>query len=333
MGRKRKTNKFLPPRVYVHGRLFRYVPKSGPKITLGPVDDFGGMLRKYAELMAGDAPRGLDTLADVFDLYAREETPGKAAKTQRNERRQLANLRRAFGAFRPGQILKSDAYEYYRARKAAAPVAAKHEVELLRAVVNFAHDWDERNWPANALANMTKLEKTEPRRHYVDDSTYLAVWELAPTMIRATMDLAMLTGLRRGDILALTRDNMTDAGLLVRPSKTEDSTGVELLFEWSPALRDVLRRALAESPQVRRTILCNKQGRPFLDKTFDNAWSRLMKRATAAGLVRFQFKDLRKKSASDVSDAAEASTRLGHSTQAITDRVYRLKPKKVRPTK
>lgn len=44
----------------------------------------------------------------------------------------------------------------------------------------------------------------------------------------------------------------------------------------------------------------------------------------------FQFRDLRAKSASD--DVLEAATeRLGHSDAAITNRVYRRKPVKVRP--
>ena len=45
---------------------------------------------------------------------------------------------------------------------------------------------------------------------------------------------------------------------------------------------------------------------------------------------RFQFRDLRAKSASD--DGLEAaSARLGHTNTAITERIYRRKPARVSP--
>jgi integrase len=51
------------------------------------------------------------------------------------------------------------------------------------------------------------------------------------------------------------------------------------------------------------------------------------------GIERFQFRDLRRKSASDEVDAKAAQTRLGHSNQRITNKVYRVKPDRVRPLK
>ena len=333
MGRRRKSNRHLPQRVYVHGKSFRFVPRSGPKVTLGPVDDFAGMLRKYAEIMAGgDEPR-FDTLGGVMDHYLLEVSPTKCAETERKEQTKMARLRRAFGAFRPGELAQADAYQYMYVRARKYPTAAVREIELLSHVCAQAPKWSHQ-WPPNPLFRMEKI-KLPSRDRYPTNAEYLAVWELAPPMVRAAMDLAMLTGLRRGDILGLTRANMTDAGLLVKPGKTRHSSGVELLFEWSPALRDVLRRALAERPQVRQAIICVTRGanvgRAYTGSGFDKAWQRLMRRYVAAGGEAFQFRDLRRKSASDEVDAATASARLGHSSQAITDRVYRVKPKKVRP--
>ncbi len=44
-----------------------------------------------------------------------------------------------------------------------------------------------------------------------------------------------------------------------------------------------------------------------------------------------QFRDLRRKSASDEEDEQTAQQRLGHASVAITNRVYRVLPKKVKP--
>ena len=63
-------------------------------------------------------------------------------------------------------------------------------------------------------------------------------------------------------------------------------------------------------------------------------WQRLIKKAYAeknAISSRFQFRDLRAKSATDDDVLADASDRLGHSSQSLTKRVYIRKPTRVRP--
>ncbi len=66
---------------------------------------------------------------------------------------------------------------------------------------------------------------------------------------------------------------------------------------------------------------------------FDSVWQRLMDKATVdeGAIERFQFRDLRRKSASDEVDEKVAQMRLGHANVDITKRVYRVKPNKVRP--
>ena len=144
------------------------------------------------------------------------------------------------------------------------------------------------------------------------------------------MDMAVLTGLRPGDLLSLTRENLTDEGIEIVNSKT----GKVLLIEWSADLRRVVKRAQQQKPQVRQSIICNKQGKPYTVDGFNSNWYRNIRKAVAdsenALEEPFQFRDLRAKSASD--DVLEAaSRRLGHSNTEITQRVYRRKPDRVGP--
>ena len=326
MGRKRKKNRSLPARVYLHHGSYRFVPKDGPKITLAKAGDHAGMLRALAQIIEGDSPA--NTLADLMNRYLIEVTPTKGVDSRRKEPMQMKRLRAVFGHFNPRELEQSDAYSYLSRRSQKAPTAARREIELLSSVCSKGAEWGA--LAVNPLLGMRKPKK-KPRDRYVSNDEYISVWNLASPMIRATMDIAMLTGLRRGDILALTRASMTDDGLLVRPGKTRHSTNVELLFEWSDSLRDVLRLALAERPQVRQSIICNAKGKTICASTFGGAWNRLMHKAVEQGVERFEFRDLRRKSASDEVDAKVASERLGHSSQAITNRVYRVKPKRVRP--
>ena len=64
-------------------------------------------------------------------------------------------------------------------------------------------------------------------------------------MLRCAMDLAVLTGLRPGDLLSLERSNLSQEGILVQTAKT----GKGLLIEWSEELRGVVSRALGLQPR------------------------------------------------------------------------------------
>ena len=53
----------------------------------------------------------------------------------------------------------------------------------------------------------------------------------------------------------------------------------------------------------------------------------------AATIRQFQFRDIRPKAASEIPDITDASRLLGHSTEAMTKKVYRRVGEIVKPTK
>lgn len=328
MGRHRKSNKHLPQRVYVHYGSYRYVPKHGKPIRLAGVDDYSGMLRALADIL-GDTPP-ISSFSDLLDRYELEVLPNKSKSTQNDQIRQLVNLRKAFGHMQPGQLKQPHALQYRAKRAKSAPTAANREMELLSHVCTMAVEWGQLEF--NPLKGMRKL-KRPPRDRYVTNDEYLRVWNLASPMVQCVMDLAMLTGLRRGDIFELQRRHLSEEGILVTPSKTSGSSRKTLLFEWSPTLRTVVQKALNIKPQVRQSIVCNRNGLPFTKNGFDSIWQRLMvKASTGEGSIeRFQFRDLRRKSASDETDPIAAKTRLGHSSSRTTNSVYRVLPDRVKP--
>ena len=162
------------------------------------------------------------------------------------------------------------------------------------------------------------------------EAEYAAGYKAMPIMAQCAMELAVLTGLRPGDLLGLTRANLTDDGIDVATSKT----GKHLLIEWSEALRGAVKRALGQPPQVRQPVICNKQGKAYTVDGFNTIFYRVMTAAVrdeSSGLKeRFQFRDLRAKSASDDTPEA-ASKRLGHADPRITERVYRRKAERAKP--
>jgi len=322
MGRKRKTNKHLPKRLYPHGKKWRYHHKDGRKTTF---TDFTDACTFAAKENAG-LNNEVQTIAQLLERYAHEVLPTKPKQTQLQRKSSIKRLTKVFGHMSAGSVTTQHIYQYLDAR-ADKPSAANMDVSVFSHVFTKAIRWG--IVTVNPCSGVEK-HKTKPRTRYVTDEEFWQVHALANERLKIAMELSLLTGLRPGDISSLTRDNLTDAGILVTPSKTKGSTGVALLIEWSDELHDVIRRAKKLKPEVRKYLVCNSKGQKYTPVAFSRAFSRLMSRAESIGVAHFQFRDIRAKSASD-DTLEEASKRLGHSSTDITQRVYVRTPRSVKP--
>ncbi len=302
-------------------------PNARTRIPLGR--DFAPAMAKYGELVAGQWSGR--TLGDVIDRYRLEVLPLKAANTQANEGRALDLLRSVFGKMLPDQLTAQDCYRYIDLRRTKkgqpAPIAARNEIKLLQHVYSKAIRWGVTSLnPARGV----ELPKAQRGERYVTDAELEAVRMLASERVRVAIDLAHLIGARRGDVLALTREDVTDEGLRLRAAKT----GKAALFAWTPALRDVVDRARRIPPQVPgRHLVRNRAGQAYTGSGFNAVWKSLMRRYEKAGGQRFKFHDIRAKNASDSSTLAEAAERLQHSSQAVTQAHYRRKGALLKPLK
>ncbi len=140
------------------------------------------------------------------------------------------------------------------------------------------------------------------------------------------MDIALMTGLRLGDVLSLQLQNITKAGLEVRTGKT----GKELVFEWTPELRASVDRAIAlRGNAASMFLICSGRGHRYTTDGFKSIWQRLIKKCLADSVIdhTFQFRDLRGKTGSD----AEDENLLGHQDKRTLQRHYKRKPQKVTP--
>ncbi len=320
MGRKRKHDKHLPRRMYQRRGSYFLVEANGKWINLGR--DFAQAMAKYGELVG--ASRRCLYLGDIIERYRIDVLPHKNSKTQKDQGRQLDRLASVFGELRPEDITPQYIYRYLDSRM-KTPVAARHEVSLLGHVFSKAIRWGAAN--SNPVQLVAK-PKSNPRDRYVTDDDYFTVYNLASDRIKIAMDLALLTGLRRGDLLSLTREHLTEDGILIKTGKT----GKALLIEYTPDLLAVLERAKCLRPQVPgKYIIRTKSGKAYSPSGYATNWKRVMQKAVEAGIESFTFHDLRAKSASDTIDIQQASARLGHSSTSITKRVYMRAPQKVKP--
>ena len=144
--------------------------------------------------------------------------------------------------------------------------------------------------------------------------------------------LKLLTGLWQVDLLQLTVRNITEEGLLVTPHKTEDSSGVKTLYEWTPELKVVVD-AIRRMPPTSIYFFTTQEGKLYFQNgrfttAFSSTWARWMKWFPKD--QRFSERSIRNLVGSE-DDLQTASERLGHASTTTTQQYYRNKPTKVVP--
>jgi integrase len=330
MGRKRKTERHLPQRVYlVHGAYY-FRPKVGAAVRLGA--NIGEALAKHAALI-GHA-WAVRTMGDVIDRYRAEVLPLKgSAQTRSDQARQLTRLKKSFGDMLPDNITAQHCYRYFDARRGVSgepiPTTARHEISLLGHVFAKAIRW------GAACSNPARdldLGPRAPKREQVTLEHVEALKRHCNERLTLAIDLAVSTGQRQGDLLGLKREAVTKEGLLVRQSKTK----ARVLLAWTPDLEAIIARCKAMEPQLPGEYLLRqgqgpKRGQRYTSKGFQAIWKRAMAKHVAADGVRFTFHDLRSVSADGAATAEEARDRLGHADVATTKRHYLRGVTKARP--
>lgn len=320
MGRPRKHNRHLPPRMYLRRGAYYFAHPDGIRwIPLGK--NQAEAFRKYGDHMASHLDG--ETMASVFARYRLEVVPKHAAATQRGNLQQITRLELVFGHMSPTSITAQHAYAYLDARK-ESPYAANREVELLAAVMRYAVQW---GYIAASPIVRIRKHSEKARDRYLTREEYERAYALAPPVLQVAMDLAVLTGQRQAAILSLTVSDARPDGLYMRGVKK----GRPVVVAWTPLLREAVERAKAlRHGKATTMLLPARRGSKGLSASgFQTAWQRFMAAVVAAGGERFTFHDLRAVAADRASDPVRL---LGHTSAATTERHYLRGPRKVDPT-
>lgn len=345
---RRAENRGLPPRwQHTHGAYYYRVPPGqerhwdGKKrFRLGAT--LSEAYRKFAE--RAEVQDNIQTVGQLLDRYALEIVPNKAAKTQTDNIKQIANLRSVFEETLIVDIKPRDIYKYADRRK--KPRAARLEIEVLSHAFSKAVKWGLIDY--HPFLRQVNLDTSKPRDRYVED------WEIIECLsldtkrrrgsilaVQAYIRLKLLTGMSRGDLLRLQPAvHFQDDGIHIQRHKTKNSTGKKTIYEWSDALRESVADALAARPvDIAPFLFCNKWGKGYINeekgtaKGWDALWQGFMERLLTETKVkeRFTEHDLRAKVASDAESLEHARALLSHADAGVTERVYRRKPERVKP--
>lgn len=123
----------------------------------------------------------------------------------------------------------------------------------------------------------------------------------------------------------MTRQDIRDGCLWV----TQDKTGAKLRIEAVGGFKEALERILTRARTVQSVYLvADQKGQRITVDRLQKAFQ------VARGSMRWQFRDIRKKTATDVDELRGAQRLLGHANETTTARVYRqVKGEKVKPLK
>lgn len=345
--KRRPENRPLPARwVMKHGAFYYIVPPGledkwdGKKwFRLGKT--LAEAHRTYADRV--ETKKEANTIGQLLDRYLVDVAPLKAPKTYTENIRQIAALRKVFGDVALTDLEPQHVYLYVDKRK--AKTAAKREVEVLSHAFTKAVEWGLMR--AHPFKGEVRIAGSKPRERYVEDWELLAALNLpvrrkkgSAAMVQAYLRLKLLTGLRQRDLLLMKESDCKEDGIHVTPSKTANSTGKRLIYEWTPELREAVAGTTSVRPAPSPFLFCTLQGNCFVEAdgtagNWNNIWQHFMTRVLDETKVteRFTEHDLRAKVGSDADSLERAKQLLAHSDSRLTERVYRRRPERIKPAR
>lgn len=339
MGRRAKSREAIPrlrARRQRSGRVFYYYDHGGRPRREEPLgQDYGLAVRRWAEIeQAGsDRPQEVITFKYVAEKYRAAVIPGKAPRTQRDNKQELARLLEYFDdppcpldSIRPMHV-----NQYMRWRK-EAPVRANREKALLSHIWNFARVEGYTDLP-NPCPGVRGFKETG-RDVYIEDDQYWAICDKADELLREAMELAYLLGQRPSDIAMLNMDAIRDGTIQIKQGKTGTKVRIESIGELARVVERILARKTTCKNECHRLIV-NEHGRPIGRHAISE---RFRKAREAAGVSGVEFRDLRAKAATDKADRTgdmrESQRLLGHKNIRMTEHyVRKRRGEKVKPTR
>jgi integrase len=302
--RQRKQQRQLPACVYQkHGAY--WLVKRNKWTRLG--SDLPAALAEYARLHEQKLGGMPALIAQAMPTI----TAGKAASTQKQYRDCAAKLSEAFADFAPHQVTGRDVATLRRAHS-TTPAIANRLLTVLKLVFDFALEEQmvDHN-PVIGIKRMTLAART--RR--ISRAEFDLIKAQARPMLKVIMDLCFATGQRIGDVLKVSRADVTDAGVFVQQQKT----GSRLMLAWTPELR----AAVADAKALHGNV-----SQPFLLGATPPNYHMIHKQWTIAcnlaGIDDANLHDLRAMSGTEAdAQGIDAQKLLGHTDSRVTQRYLR----------
>lgn len=279
------------------------------------------------------------TVNMILDRYEREYVPKRLApRSQMDYRRHIKVLRRWYGERIAADLKPRDFAEFLCIER------GKFQRVRQLAVLSSAFTQAVSRWywiERNVLRDVAR-DKGEPRDRLIKPEEFAGCRAMAPLRVQLAMDLALITGQRQGDILNFRWADISDLPepvkdpatgetltqeLTVFQSKTRKRIGIGITKE----LEAVLDRCW-QLPNRGEYVLSRRCGGRYTSPGFRTLWHRVMAQWMDRGGENFHFHDIRALCATRQPTPEHARRLLGHTSIAMTMRVYRRGVERVIPT-
>lgn len=322
MGRKPTVNRTLPPRMRarVRGDTTYYLYDTGGKprreIPLGT--DYVLAVQQWA-VHHQAAPTAQTTVAWAIGKYlASPQFDDVSLGTQADYKFALDKLLAAFGDAPMDQVKPSHVTLYIDKRSKQS----RHRALRERVVMSMVYTWArERDYCTTNPAAAIKTKRLPGRKNvYIDDDMLAAVYGHASPALRDAIDLAYYLGQRPADVLRMSEADVRNGSF----DFSQGKTGKPMLIAAGGDL-DLLLKRIAERKSKFAVhclqLLVDEDGKGM---TKAKLRSRFEAARDAAGIdgAAFQFRDLRRKSGSDLRDQVgleAAQALLGHTSVVMTE--------------
>ena len=309
-------------RVRSKGQLYWYYRRDGRNVERLP-DDEAARIKRVLDLEAGwdvgpregsgQGPHDGSLGALICQYRKAPEFKQLAPSTRKNYQHFLGLLETNLSS-KP--VAKIDSAWVHKLRDGMGedmPRSANGLVAMLSILLNFGML---RGWcSVNPCKQVKKLKGGKSYEPWPEVAIERFRAEANPRLVWA-LELAIYTGQRRGDVLAMQWGHIEDGCISVAQQKTK----ARLLIPIHPDLAAVLE----EIPRVGTTIVHRQDGRAYTGSGFSSMFRREQQKL---GLVGLQFHGLRATAATRLVEAGatdrEAMSVTGHKTHAMLTKYTR----------
>ena len=315
--RKRGDNYFID--YYVNGRRVREMVGSKKKQA------DAALSKRKVEVIEGkyfDKRRlrriSFNELADMFiELHSRVNKKKMVAKRDENL---IANLKTTFGGKYLHEITPM-VIERYKAmrRETVAPATVNRELACLKCMFNKAIQWEK--FDDNPVRKVQLFKEDNQRLRYLGLDEMKNVIDACQVNLKPIVIVALNTGMRKGEILSLTWDNVDLEHGIIYLLNTKNSEKREVF------LNQVVRETLSTLTHHETSpyVFHKPDGVPYKDvrKYFETTMKK-------CGIINFRFHDLRHTFASQLVmsgiDIKTVQELMGHKSIEMTLRYSHLSP-------
>ena len=254
-----------------------------------------GEAAMYAALGRAKAAPAGGNFRSAIERFKTHYLPGRSASTRKEARRMLDKIADAFEEFDVDGPEAADVIDFTD-QFADAKAAARHYKGLLSTF--FRWSIGKRMRQDNPCREVW-LEKPVRKKMVWTPDIFHAIREhlltrdrhgnvlSAGVMLQCYLDLAYLMYQRATDVRLLERAQVRENTIYFQPTKTRESSGVELEVEITPEIRAVLDRAAAESKKMKvvcRYVIHTRGGTAFTRSGIYSAFRRAAIRADVDGI-------------------------------------------------